>query len=316
MTYQDAIKKVSALMAKANATEFSEEASTFMAGAQQIIDKYNLDVNDINYDKREDDHDNEEVRDFGYTDPLADLGCRDYRADWGLRLANLVAFHNACAARWVKNNGRNIRDGIKIRVIGRPSDVEVTRYLYSFFMRQVNELILKHCKGQSSKYKGEFAVGCISTLSNKIDAQKKETITEVKAENTGNAMALIRIDKAVARIEKRREDLDDFFMRGTYEYLAEKIGVTSQVAKLFFQCRREEAKKLFTTEELWMAAVDAHKAYLEGQRKVYKGICRGRGPKGFSGAGSQGASGGYEAGRKAGESIRLTSAKAGLGGIT
>lgn len=196
-----------------------------------------------------------------------------------------------------------------MKVIGRPSDVEVTRYLYSFFQRQVDALMAQHCKGQSSTYKGEFCIGCIQTLDDKLVEQEKSTVAEVKVKHAGNEMALVRVDGAVARIERRKQDVADFLERPSIEFISRRIAVPFDLAKLLWNFDFKAAAAKFP--ELFDAAKERWDAYLEDCHKSSGGRC---GSRSFDGAGSKITTGGREAGRKAGQSIRMTSSKGLIGG--
>lgn len=310
MTHQEALGKVMKLLRKGQDQNIDpNEAALFMAKAQEIMDRFQLDVSDIDFDKNSNEADAEDVKDFGYADPLDDVKYGNYRESWCVSLSSVVAFHNQCATRYRRTESK----GSQIRIVGRPTDVETARYLYAFFKRQIEEMIVAKCKGQSSTYKGEFARGCITTLSHRLEEQRKATINNIKNEQAGNSMALIRVDNAVARIEKRRQDVDDFFKKPMYEILSERLGVSFDIAKALYNFDRISLLKICGGKDAADAIEERYKAYLDEQRKALKGMRLGRGPRGFSGAGSKSSTGGYGAGVEAGKSIRLTGSKGGIG---
>jgi hypothetical protein len=306
MTYQEAIEKVAKLLRKGNnAATSAEEAAVFLAKAQQMITDYKLAVDDLDFDKNQAEDNKEEVKDFGYADPLDNVKYGNYRESWTLRLAGVVAWANQCATRYRRTETK----GSIIRIVGRPSDVAACRYLYSFFRTQIEELQRVHCKGNSSAFKGEFAIGCIDTLSRRLREQEEQAVKEVKIKHADNPMALVRVNTAVARIDQRREDVNDFFNSFLYQGLADEIGVTFEQAKLFSKHRFEQAKALFESEEAFNLAKQAYDDYQEKISRVK--VRYGRG--GFSGAGARTSTGGREAGQKAGESIRMTGSKGSIG---
>jgi hypothetical protein len=308
MTHEEALRKAMSCLRLAERAGTPDEAAVAAAKAQKIIDDYKLDISNLEFDSEQLKEDKEEVKDFGYADPLDDVKYGNYRESWTLRLASIVAHHNQCAIRYQKKQDK----GIRIRAVGRPSDVQALRYLYSFFRRQIEELTAQNCKGNSSTFKGEFCVGCIETLSKKLDEQAEATVTEVKERYAGDEKALVRVNQAVSRLEKRKEDVDDFFNKYIYEAYAEQLGISIEVARLLYRCRYTQLKALLGDEK-YKEVKDAYEAYQAEERKRLKGLRLGRGSRGFDGAGARTTTGGREAGRKAGESIRMTGAKAGIG---
>jgi hypothetical protein len=210
MQYEEALRKVRSLLnladAKRGATQ--EEAAQAAAMAQRIMDKFGIDINDADFDSNQATADAEPIKNFGHEDPLERMDkSHDYEDSWSVLLANVIARQNQCLARYMRV-GKN---GFSVRIIGRPSDVNLVRYLYGFFKQQIKNLKSEHCKGNSSAYKGEFCKGCIDTLSRKLEQSRKETFAESKAENINNPQALVRVDKAIQRIEKRAQEVAQWF---------------------------------------------------------------------------------------------------------
>jgi len=207
MQYEEALRKVRALLNLADQTRGStpEEAANAAAKAQAIMDKFGIDTDDADFDLNTAKQDAEEIKDFGYEDPLDNAKYGNYEESWSVRLASVVAQRSACIARY----RRMMDKSSSIRIIGRPSDVQMVRYLYAFFKRQIKELQAEHCKGNSSAYKGQFCNGCIDTLVKKLDESRKAAFAEQRADKNG--LALVRVDKAIARIERRELEVKQWF---------------------------------------------------------------------------------------------------------
>lgn len=199
MNYQDAISKAMKLLAKGNDKATSpEEAALFLSKAQEIIDAYKLDVNDFNHDQEQAKDDNEPIKDFGFADPLDDVKYGQYREVWTRRLGFILASHNSCRTVYAKKADK----GVMIKIIGRASDVTLVRYLYGFFKRQVEELAKEGCAGHSSAFRGQFCMGVIDTLYNKLEAVRKAQFSEAQA-GAKNDMALVRVNNAIEKFQKR-----------------------------------------------------------------------------------------------------------------
>ena len=202
MTYDDAMRKVRALLnlADKNRGATPEEAANAAAKAQAIMDKFGIDTNDIDYDQNAAAADAEEIRNFGYEDPLDTAKYGNYEESWSVRLANIISQHNQCCIGYRRQQDKSSI----IRIIGRPSDVQTARYLYAFFKSQIKDLQSKLCRGNSSAYKGQFCNGCIDTLAARLAKSREETFAEQRA---NNPLALVRVNGAIARIEKRMNDV-------------------------------------------------------------------------------------------------------------
>lgn len=260
------------------------EAALAAARAQEIIDRYQLAINDLDFDAQQKQRDDEPIKNFGYNDPLDNVKYGNYRESWTLRLATVVAEHNGTRTFWCKN-GYTSRDGISIRIVGKPSDVDATRYLYSFFKGQIESLQSSCGRGQSSTWKGEFATGCIDTLRRRLKEQREATINEVKAENAGNPLALMRVQNAVAKVEQKVQAVDKW-IRDQFD-----------------------AQQLKLARENGFETVEAYNEHL---RKLY-GKVKVRLGRGMDGAGARRSTGGREAGQQAGHNIRLTGARGSIG---
>ena len=213
MTYQEALRKALACLRLAERGGTTDEAATAAAMAQQIITKYSLDISDIDFDQKRADEDKDPIQDFGYTDPLDTCSTKDYCQEI-IGLARIVARHNQCEIGWRQVcafvSGKNRCIAARYRIVGRAADVATARYLYGFYKQQVLNLVADHCKGNSYAFKRQFAGGVIFAVGEKLDAMEKQTFAQARQDQTGNSLALVRVDNAIARIEKRRNEVGIF----------------------------------------------------------------------------------------------------------
>lgn len=208
MTQQDAIRKAIACLRLAKSSN-AAEAALAASKAQEIIDRFQLDMAgiDLNRDQHaQDDFDNEPIKDFGYEDPLDDV---KYLKPWMLRLASVVARANACRVVYLRtdtfDDGRC--RGAKIKVIGRPSDVNTVRYLHGYLRAEVVRLCSENCAGNSGTYKRQFNLGVVETIDAKLQQRRKEMHGEMRQQAASNSMALMRVNNAIAKVEKRGQDV-------------------------------------------------------------------------------------------------------------
>ena len=206
MTYQDAMRKVMALLRLADAERNpnAEQAAAAAAKAQELIDRYKLDVASADYDSQQEMRDQEDVQAFD-DDPLGEAK-GTYHMRWSGQLAMTICMMNQCMVY------RSMTGTITCvwQIIGRPSDVSAVRYLFSYFQREVNRLADAACVGHSRAYWGQFCCGVVDTIRRKLHASQKQTFAAKRAEVATNSMALVRVDQALAKLDKRTKDVEEF----------------------------------------------------------------------------------------------------------
>lgn len=199
MTYEDALRKAALCLKLANSSN-PAEAALAASKAQEIIDRYQLDVNQLGYDSAQEQLDKEPIKDFGYEDPIE---YSKYSFAGHLRLASIVSRHNGCRNILCKDSER----GTKVRIVGRPRDVQTARYMYSMLKQAVEELTKKCCSGNSTGYRNQFWLGCVDAITIKLEASRKETFTAMQEENKNNPLALVRVNNAIAKMEKKSTEV-------------------------------------------------------------------------------------------------------------
>lgn len=289
MKHDEVISKVRRMLNTNGRTP--EEAAQFAAKAQELIDRHRLNVADLEYGANEKEREDEPIKNYGYEDPIDNVKAGGYRETWTQRLASIVGEHNGCRCFWSRNNGRTMRDGITIRIVGKPSDVEATRYLYSFFKRQIEELQKVECKGNSTVYRGEFAAGCIDTLSTRLGESRAATFAAARQENAGNAMALVRVDKAIERLKNPLAEVNQWIDDQSDKRMANAYGVT---------LAEYRADPVLCAAKSRGMDKDEYAKWLRKQRRFSSGS------RGIDGAGARRSTGGREHGQKAGANIRMT----------
>jgi hypothetical protein len=198
MTQQEAIRKALGCLKLANSSN-ANEAALAAAKAQEIIDRYQLDISSAEYDSQEDARDKEPITDFGYSDPLESM-----KYNWAcwIRLTRCVAIANSCRTVMLHQERGSI-----IKIIGRPSDVSAARYLYGYFKAEVNRLLEEYCKGHGRQWAGQFALGVVDAISEKLSSQREATFQTMRKEQGNNPLALVKLNTAIAKMEKRGQDV-------------------------------------------------------------------------------------------------------------
>jgi hypothetical protein len=198
MTYEEALRKAISCL-KLSQSPNQHEAALAASKAQEIIDRYNLRIDDIQQGNETKEAD-ENIVDFGQ-DPLHEVCQVDTL--WTLRLSSIISRLNSCRIYYhTKQSGSAV-----LKIIGRPSDVQTVRYLFSWLEREVRRITRQECQGHSRRYQIDFRTGVVDTIYRKLTEQRKETFNTVQREAV-NPMALIRVQQSIAKIEARGEAVE------------------------------------------------------------------------------------------------------------
>lgn len=92
-------------------------------------------------------------------------------------------------------------------LIGRASDVQTARYMIGLLAGEVRRLNREHCLGYSDKYRRDFKYGVVDAIAVKLRSQWEATKVEAQREAT-TSTALVRVNQALAKMEKRLEDVE------------------------------------------------------------------------------------------------------------
>jgi Protein of unknown function (DUF2786) len=191
MDSQTVLDKVRKLLKLASNNPSQQEAEAAAGKAQELIAQYQLSEALLSLDSTPEQADTEAIVDFGKMGAALDP---ESRARWRGVLSVYVADVNAC--KMYKN-----RDGLHI--VGRPSDVDTVRYLYAYLVAQVDGLARHHGRGCGVTWQNNFRLGVVETLGVRLKAAKRKVEDEARAGATGTA--LVRVDQALARIERRMQ---------------------------------------------------------------------------------------------------------------
>lgn len=198
MTHEEALRKAMACLRLAKSGN-ENEAALAAAKAQEIIDRYKLDVTGLDYDQQEQKRDDEPIQDYGHSDQLDETN--GWMTRWYLMLASVVARSNQCRVYYGQKQGY----GVRIFIVGRPSDVSAVRYLHSLLKSEVTRLASDACKGHSDTYRRQYCLGVVDTINARLHKQHEEMAQSLRREHANNNMALIRVDKALVRMQERDE---------------------------------------------------------------------------------------------------------------
>lgn len=207
MSHEAIISKAIRLLKLAQ-SDNPHEAALAAAKAQEIIDRHKLAGltadSEIPGEVRE--IPDEPIR--GFEDPLdyAKSGEGKNLSRWRVTLASALA---------KANQARIYTSGSTIKIVGRPSDAETIRYMYQYLASEIERLTKIHAKGNGKTWANNFRYGIVDEIRDRLAQQREETVRKMKDGAVGlstgqTGMALVRIDKVLAKLEQRGEEVENW----------------------------------------------------------------------------------------------------------
>lgn len=206
----DKVRKLLRLAESPNANE----AALAAAKAQELIDQHNLSAALLALEDEAGAEPDEPIEDFrGKGAPLY----TESRDSWRWRLASVVMHANSC--RGYKADGA-------IQIVGRPSDVETVRYLYAYLAHETDRLVERDGRGCGRTWRNNYRIGVVSAIAGKFTQQRERFKAEQRkiAAGSGDSQALVKVDKALARVEKRGDDVKAWIKQNLKLYAGSSSG--------------------------------------------------------------------------------------------
>lgn len=205
-----AIDRARKLLALANNNTNAEEAALAAQRAQEVISKHGLDAAMLSLDDTMvETVQDEPIFDYGEQGDPLDAGEGARRVDWKAKLSNFVAYANSCEVYYV---------GPMIHVVGRPTDVSAVRYLYAYLVREIERLLAPQMGWRpTQKWQASFCQGCVDTImvalavaERNVRQQARLVAATVPQTERGAATALMKVNAAIAILDRKREDTRSF----------------------------------------------------------------------------------------------------------
>ncbi|MHC4224517.1 MAG: DUF7168 domain-containing protein [Planctomycetota bacterium] len=207
MNRDEAIVKAKKLLSLGE-SDNPNEAAAAMAQAQKILDEYEINQAMLDEESPEDSIDDEEIVDFAGKQAYLDEDSLYNLNRWRVRLADIVAQANQCQVYTTRSWDPDRKKAKKATsIVGRPSDVEKVRYLFQYFKSEVTRLANRDGKGCGNSWRNNYRHGVLDTLSEMLHENKQKLVEDMKQKVSGNSTALVRIDKAIEKIDKRAEEV-------------------------------------------------------------------------------------------------------------
>ncbi|RYF48582.1 MAG: DUF2786 domain-containing protein [Cytophagaceae bacterium] len=196
MTLEQAMAKASKLLKLAESSN-ANEAALAAQRAQEILDRYSIDMASLEASGDGDASDNESVQRFDGEDGI-DRGNASI-AYWKLALATKIG---------QANSTRVYKSGATIGIVGRKSDVAKVRYFYILLCSEIDKLTNFHAKGKGRNYRTEFRMGVVAAIGDKLQEAKAKVAQDMRQEASGNESALVSLNRGLERLDQRQRDVD------------------------------------------------------------------------------------------------------------
>jgi len=153
--------KIQGLLNLANNNSNVEEAALAASRAQELCDKYRLDLAAIEEDTGHQQNKEEISKDHA---PL-------YRGQrsiyWKTRLAVGLCEPNGCKVF--------LRGG-NIQIVGRKTNSEIVRYMFSYLSKEIERLCAQQLvRGGGKTWANNFKIGAVNAISDRLKVSQKET---------------------------------------------------------------------------------------------------------------------------------------------
>lgn len=199
MTREEAIAKAVKLLNLAKSDNV-HEATLAAQRAQEILLRFDISMAMLDEQGTEP---QEDVEDFSAKGAPLDKGERKL-ARWKTYLAGVIAKANQC---------QTYLRGPSIALVGRASNADTVRYMYAALGREVEQLAKKAGKGCGRTWANNYRLGVVDAIRIKLEEMNKKVIEEVRNEANANGMGLVKVDTALATIDRRNKDVTDWMKK-------------------------------------------------------------------------------------------------------
>jgi hypothetical protein len=213
------IEKVQKLISLSKSSNINEAAAA-AAAANKLIDQYRLSEADLNSETELDDP---LIEDSGFVYETKKI------IGWKSNLAINLASHYGCAIM----NSTFYPSGRKVsryKLFGKKSDIEITRYMFSWLTNECIRLCQKEAHGRGKIFAQSYCQGFVAGIKSQLETSRNA----VKKEATSSA--IIKIDS------REKESLN--FRNKLYSLKAGKYQSASKIDPAAFSAGLNKGKSL------------------------------------------------------------------------
>ncbi len=218
------IEKVQKLLALAKSSNINEAAAA-TAAANKLIDQYRLSEADLSLSSEDD----QIVEDDGFVYETGRI------IPWKNSLAITLAKHYGCAMfnSTIYPNGRKVS---RYKLIGKKSDIQITKYMFSWLTAECNRLLEKEAYGKGKIFSQSYCQGFVSGVSQQLVQSR------AAAKQEASSSAIIKIDA--------REQEAVSFMNKLYNLKSSKAHSASRIDPRAFDAGMSKGKSIHLGQSL------------------------------------------------------------------
>lgn len=174
----DKVQKLLRLSQSSNANEAASAAEK----AQELIERYKLEDAQLT----EHTATSEPIEDAARSGEWLDEGV----ATWRKTLAGALAGANQCIC---------YSSGSKVSIVGRRSDSQIVRYMYSYLVEEIRRLARIYGDELGGSYRTSFKKGAVRAISERLRDARKKVADEMRATHS---TALVVVDQRGTAVSK------------------------------------------------------------------------------------------------------------------
>lgn len=128
---------------------------------------------------------------------------------WVGYLAMTLCEHYGCTGYWnhandaeevFAKNPKAIRDSYKaFKMVGRKTDIEVVRYMFTWLQPVIVYLMKLNASGKGMKYSQNYGLGVVTGIKNQLAMEHKKAKEDAMASNQSQAMVLLDSRLAISQ---------------------------------------------------------------------------------------------------------------------
>jgi hypothetical protein len=119
------------------------------------------------------------------------------------------------------NQCKCYRSGSELRIIGRPSDANTVRYLFSYVAREIDRLTKQESDargGPGRTWCNNFRLGAVDAVNKRLREAHRDARNDMRREahagdTLGTGVALVRVNNALATLDQRVRDVEEYGKR-------------------------------------------------------------------------------------------------------
>lgn len=192
-------RRINKLLRLAGNNPSIEEATLAATHAQRLMDEHNLTEAMLELEGNQTEPDEEIINFAKHGAPL------------DTDLARGKSYKYVLTSILSKLHGVLIyRDQGQLHIVGRPTDVETVRYIFSYLVNQIEALVAKHGRGMGATWRNNYCTGAANGVGQRLKEAHNAWHKEQRVRASDSAQALVRLDQALARVERKHQEARDF----------------------------------------------------------------------------------------------------------